>query len=60
MGFGDEEEPEELLNLDPNEWKVRLERFFLIPTSKLCFILLSVTETRSLRRSWAFSSPIHS
>jgi DnaJ family protein C protein 2 len=24
LGVGDEEEPEELLNLDPKEWKVRL------------------------------------
>ena len=27
LGVGDEEEPEELLNLDPKEWKVRLYLF---------------------------------
>jgi len=36
LGVGDEEEPEELLNLDPKEWEVRFYLFkrILVPPSE--------------------------
>jgi len=42
LGVGDEEEPEELLNLDPKEWKVRFYLFkrILVPPSKPFFFFI--------------------
>ena len=52
LGVGDEEETQELLKLDPKEWKV-LSCF-------LVHLVLSLTlqfhsETRSIRRPWSLS-----
>lgn len=53
LGVGDEEEPEDLLSLDPKEWKVRS----IVASSKRCDTDLGV-ETRSLRGPWIVPSTI--
>ena len=54
LGVGDEEETEELLSLDPKEWKVR-RKISLLTVMVLCPILYYL-ETRPLCCPWAVAS----
>jgi hypothetical protein len=49
LGVGDEEETEELLSLDPKEWKVRHSAHEGLYTSG---VLIIPSETRSLCGPW--------
>ena len=53
LGVGDEEETEELLSLDPKEWKVCI---IVIPCILFCTDFDA--ETRPLRRPWVVPSTI--
>jgi len=54
LGVGDEEETEDLLSLDPKEWKV-CHRIFIL-TSYGAMSRPVFLETRSLRCPWAVPS----
>jgi len=54
LGVGDEEENEELLSLDPKEWKVR-RKISLLTVMVLCPVLYFL-ETRQLCCPWAVPS----
>ena len=57
LGVGDEEETEELLSLDPKEWKVCVRN---ICYRESCALIATGTETRPLRCAWPFASQIQS
>jgi hypothetical protein len=56
LGVGDEEETEELLSLDPKEWKVRHKISLPLDCYGSISLPLFFLETRPLCRPWAVPS----
>ena len=56
LGVGDEEEDEDLLSLDPKEWKVRSSQ----PFNRTWVLILEKKETRPLRGPRTLSPPVQS
>ena len=55
LGVGDEEETEDILLLDPKEWKVSRKSSFCYCDTKSCPVFL---ETRPLCCTWTVASKI--
>jgi hypothetical protein len=54
LGVGDEEETEDILSLDPKEWKVSHK--ISLSTAEVCIRLELLIETRPLCCPWAVAS----